>query len=272
MIIQIFFRFPSNYSLDKNRSEISTSIFTPFNYNNLLEDPSGIFNNYKINCPIKKNNFQLKITTDFDIKNYNNVTENENKTQMKEFNNNKKFITDYAYGYKCSCTKTYCNRFYCECYRMGRFCKDCNCKNCKNKPPANSLTNKHPSQIPIDSKKVNIVCTCTRSGCNKKYCECYKNGNKCNSECRCVKCENRENEKKSRYDEYECCIANSIYIIKNELFVENIKKYKENKTFMNKRKRNNVNKNYIETINDDSEEKLFDENGKMILRNIELIN
>ena len=158
---------------------------------------------------------------------------------------------------------------------MGRFCKDCNCKNCKNKPPANSLTNKHPSQMPIDPKKASIVCTCTRSGCNKKYCECYKNGTKCNSECRCVKCENRENEKKIRDDEYECCTANSIYIIKNELVVENIKKYKENKTFLNKRKRNNINKNYTENnkiINDDNEEKLFDQNGKMILRNIELIN
>ena len=38
-----------------------------------------------------------------------------------------------------------------------------------------------------------IICTCTKSGCNKKYCECYKAGKKCNDKCRCLNCMNTSN-------------------------------------------------------------------------------
>lgn len=37
-----------------------------------------------------------------------------------------------------------------------------------------------------------VVCTCSKSGCNKKYCECYKEGLKCNIKCRCINCLNME--------------------------------------------------------------------------------
>jgi hypothetical protein len=37
-----------------------------------------------------------------------------------------------------------------------------------------------------------VVCTCSKSGCNKKYCECYKEGLKCNIKCRCINCLNVE--------------------------------------------------------------------------------
>ena len=155
-----------------------------------------------------------------------------------------KFFTDYGgYGYKCSCSKTQCNRYYCECYRSGLFCIDCNCKNCKNTPPQNYVSNRHPT---LNQNKTEIVtCTCTKSGCNKKYCECYKNGSKCNSACRCVGCENSENSQNGKKfaEIYECCPANSIYIIKNEIYEEKIceeffeKKQLKGKLIEKKRKR-----------------------------------
>ena len=37
-----------------------------------------------------------------------------------------------------------------------------------------------------------VFCTCSKSGCNKKYCECFKEGLKCNIKCRCVNCLNSE--------------------------------------------------------------------------------
>ena len=37
-----------------------------------------------------------------------------------------------------------------------------------------------------------VVCTCSKSGCNKKYCECFKEGLKCNIKCRCINCLNIE--------------------------------------------------------------------------------
>ena len=44
------------------------------------------------------------------------------------------------------------------------------------------------------AKKEIIVCTCSKSGCNKKYCECYKEGLKCNIKCRCINCLNLPEE------------------------------------------------------------------------------
>lgn len=177
----------------------------------------------------KKNNFPLE----------------NNKNEKNEMNNNftKKFFTDYGgFGYKCSCSKTNCNRYYCECFRSGLYCIDCNCKNCQNKPPENWTSNRNTSSIPNKPKTELVTCTCTKSGCNKKYCECYKNGSKCNPLCRCVACENSENGKKSKDVQYECCLANSIYIIKNKIIEEdidegNLTSDKNNKNLLKKRKR-----------------------------------
>ena len=41
-----------------------------------------------------------------------------------------------------------------------------------------------------NSKKL-IICTCSKSGCNKNYCECFKAKVKCNNKCRCIKCLNK---------------------------------------------------------------------------------
>ena len=34
----------------------------------------------------------------------------------------------------CNCKKTRCLKLYCECFRAGVFCKDCNCVSCANIP------------------------------------------------------------------------------------------------------------------------------------------
>ena len=36
------------------------------------------------------------------------------------------------------------------------------------------------------------ICTCTKSNCCKKYCECYKLGKKCTNKCRCINCMNMD--------------------------------------------------------------------------------
>lgn len=45
--------------------------------------------------------------------------------------------------------------------------------------------------LPIFKEKM-IICTCSKTNCNKKYCECYKKGINCNSECRCINCKNKK--------------------------------------------------------------------------------
>ena len=85
----------------------------------------------------------------------------------------------------CCCTKTKCIKKYCECFANNRYCKDCHCIDCKNK--LIYLNNNNIKDIPENEI---IFCTCSKSNCNKKYCECYKYGKKCNDKCRCVNCLN----------------------------------------------------------------------------------
>ena len=238
--------------------------------------------------------------------NNNNNDENNNNSEKlnnQEKNNNTnvtKFFTNHNYGYKCSCSKTQCNRKYCECFNSGNYCVDCNCKNCNNKPPVNSYTNKHPKKDdPNKLKKEKIICTCTKSGCNKNYCECFKVGQKCSPLCRCIGCENNDLILRKRYNtNYQCNLANSIYIVKNKIIIENVKekknidsygeeaapigKYdfiginKKRKREENNNEENNGNNNKhkkIENIKDEINlfnDSLFDQNGKVILRHINL--
>jgi hypothetical protein len=258
---------------------------------------------------LKENNeFYKEKKEENNMKDINNINNEENdnnteKLKSQEKNNNTnvtKFFTNHNYGYKCSCSKTQCNRKYCECFNSGNYCVDCNCKNCINKPPVNSYTNKHPKKDDSSKlKKEKIICTCTKSGCNKNYCECYKVGQKCSSLCRCIGCENNDQIFRKKYNtNYQCNLANSIYIIKNKITVENLKekknldffgeeaapigKYdfigicKKRKREENKNEENN-NNNYknkkIENIKDEINlfnDSLFDQNGKVILRHINL--
>ena len=215
--------------------------------------------------------------------------ENINNTNIN-INTGAKFFTNHNYGYKCSCSKTQCNRKYCECYNSGNYCVDCNCKNCNNKPPENSYTNKHPTDEQSKIKKEKIICTCTKSGCNKNYCECFKIGQKCSSLCRCIGCENNDQIQSKKYNyNYQCNLANSIYIVKNKLFIEDIKKKemslvkgdfignnKKRKREENKNEENNNKINKIKKTETTDEvnlfnDSLFDKNGKVILRHINLI-
>jgi hypothetical protein len=250
------------------------------------------------------------------FQNEDGIVHNENKMTFKEkyeiekekkldinaavINNiGKKFFTNHNYGYKCSCSKTQCNRKYCECYNSGNYCVDCNCKNCTNKPPINTYSNKRPNEIVAQMKKSKEICTCTKSGCNKNYCECFKNGNKCTSLCRCIGCENNEENQKTKNVKnfnYECCSANSISIVKNKIFTDNIeiKKFDDNDYFKfyeyyekninnlakKKRKReeiknpdeDNQKKNNDNESNNYFNDSLFDRNGKVILRHINIIH
>ena len=249
----------------------------------------------------EKNNSEKSSTTDKNNLNNNNAN-NINNTNV---NTGTKFFTNHNYGYKCSCSKTQCNRKYCECYNSGNYCVDCNCKNCNNKPPVNSYTNKRPQDEQSKSKKDNVICTCTKSGCNKNYCECFKIGQKCTSLCRCIGCENNDQIQSKKYNyNYQCNSVNSIYIIKNEIYEENMEEKIKNKILFGnpaniknydfvgicKKRKREENKNEEDEKNfekniknknkkiENSEDinlfndSLFDNNGKVILRHINLFH
>ncbi len=250
-----------------------------------------------------KEKYNMNESTWKDEKNDNlNLNMNMNLNTPTNINNNKtKFFTNHNYGYKCSCSKTQCNRKYCECFNSGNYCIDCNCKNCNNKPPINTYTNKHPTESPSKDKKNKIICTCTKSSCNKNYCECFKNGQKCTSLCRCISCENNsefQKVKKSNYN-YDCCPANSIYILKNKIICEDIDKIKRvnlleisndldnnptefNMSSISKKRKRDDSKNEQDKKIVNKEEKLndldlfndslFDNKGKIVLNQINFIH
>ena len=118
-----------------------------------------------------------------------NLTSSQLKNMlMYEKNKNRKSL-DIKSKPCCSCIKTKCIKKYCECFANNKFCTNCICLDCKNKDIYINFQNKDKEN---STNKEIVFCTCSKSGCNKKYCECYKEGLKCNIKCRCVKCLNCE--------------------------------------------------------------------------------
>ena len=129
-----------------------------------------------------------------------NFTEKNNK-------NNNIIIENKEMNYKCSCSKTGCNKNY--------------------------------------FKKILNICTCSKSNCNKKYCDCFRKGNKCSSKCRCVNCHNCDNNI-DNLKENRCIglsIVNNKFIFEKDKNFSNISfftpKIQEKLFLGNKRKNKN---------------------------------
>ena len=198
------------------------------------------------------------------------------KRKKEENKKSKKFFTDYNSELKCSCNKTKCDKKYCECFNNNRFCVNCNCVDCLNKPPKNSTNDIRPNEY---DKSKKLFCTCSKSGCKLKYCEYYKNGLECTDSCRCTKCENTKIPKEKNNFVLKICYANSIYVIDN-ILKEDLKRTHFKKSFLNKKRKKEENckdlaenENENDTKNKEDENssgKLFDKNGNMIFKYIKL--
>ncbi|MCO5581104.1 hypothetical protein L7F22_034980 [Adiantum nelumboides] len=132
---------------------------------------------------------------------------------------------NYENGCKrCNCKKSKCLKLYCECFAAGLFCVDnCSCQECHNKPTfeetvleiRQQIESRNPlafaprvvqavAQSPITGEKTSEStpsarhkkgCSCKKSKCLKKYCECYQAGVGCSDSCRCEGCQNMYGKK-----------------------------------------------------------------------------
>ena len=201
------------------------------------------------------------------------IKKNENNIGIHENNFLKtNCFFDYNSDLKCSCFKNQCSNNYCQCLKTGRYCFNCHCKNCLNRPPINSTNNiKINNNLKKNKEQKKVFCTCSKSECKLKYCECFKLGFKCSNLCKCIKC---KNSKSYKYNDniLSICFTNNIFIINNKI-IQHETKSKKKKKFINlKRKKSEKKDIKIDsTINKDNlNRNLFDRNGILILNHVEL--
>ena len=221
-LIEDFNKFKNETNTINNNNNNTNHINNNKNNNDNISSNYNISNdNFSFLIPIKK---KKEIEKKTEIISANKIIICDNN--INNNNNHNIFFTDYGLGYRCNCQKTQCNKYYCQCFRENRYCFNCNCVGSHNQKPDFFSTNKHKIEEENNKKNNLITCTCTKSSCSKNYCECFKNKVKCNSLCRCINCDNCEEENffknKNILDNYKCCLANSIFIIKNKIFVEDI--------------------------------------------------
>ncbi len=115
----------------------------------------------------------------------------------------------------CNCKKTMCLKLYCTCFATGKNCGvDCSCVDCLNNDsnhPLRQMLLDELKERPQTVKRNSVAgilethedpligCNCKKTGCTKKYCDCFKYGLICGPSCRCTDCQNSKETDDSKH-------------------------------------------------------------------------
>jgi hypothetical protein len=199
-----FFLSPTKANVNENEINYQNAQSTSGQIQNKINMPPNATNTI-LNSNKNMNNNKLINNSIQDKNNLNNSRTAKNIQENNNINYGQKNVKKVC----CTCTKTHCQKKYCACFSIGNYCIGCDCKDCLNVPkesPAMApegrevYNNQKEEEINIqrnmyqETKAQAIVCNCTKSRCMKKYCECYKMNIPCGNLCRCIDCQNKNNQ------------------------------------------------------------------------------
>ena len=226
-----------NILLDQKRNRIN--INTDDSDIEMKSTPHSTFNKY---------NNKIKYFPDLNQKSEKKMSIDLNDNLINNNNNENNKIKIIG----CNCKNSGCLKRYCECFTRMKYCDlNCQCKNCFNtleheKERVEAIQN-YMMKSPISFKKLNLdvsnlTCFCKKSNCLKKYCECFQMGIKCNSNCKCIDCKNKNNAEKKLF---EVNVDDNRNVKRGRFYSYDYNQQKEDKLFFS----NNFNNSNLNGMN-----------------------